>query len=103
MNRRHLLLATIVSLMAASSGHQLYAEEHNDPALIKLMGDAKITLQQGLTASAAQGSADIGQIRGRGRQASAVGLYCEGRQVLRGGGGPREREGRQDRARHGGR
>src|SRR5712672_1285716 len=55
MNRRHLLLGTIVSLMAASGGNQLYAEEHNDPALIKLMGEAKITLQRGLTAAAAQG------------------------------------------------
>jgi len=55
MNRRHLLLVTIVGLIGASSGPQLYAEEHNDPALIKLMGEAKITLQQGLTAAAAQG------------------------------------------------
>jgi uncharacterized protein YggE len=45
MNRRHLLLVAVVSLMAASGGHQVYAQEHNDPALIKLMGDAKITLQ----------------------------------------------------------
>jgi len=55
MNRRHLLLGTIVSLMAASGGNQLYAEEHNDPALIKLMGNAKVTLQDGLTAAAAEG------------------------------------------------
>ncbi len=55
MNRRQLLLVTIGSLMAASSGRLVYAEEHNDPALIKLMGDAKITLQQGLTAAAQQG------------------------------------------------
>jgi hypothetical protein len=55
MNRRQLLLAATATVMAATSGHRVFAEEHNDPALIKLMPNAKITLQQGLTAAAQQG------------------------------------------------
>lgn len=55
MNRRQLLFVTIASLTMGLGGYGIYAEEHNDPALIKSMGDAKVTLQQGLTAAAQQG------------------------------------------------
>ena len=55
MNRRQLLLVSIASLAAGLGGSANAAEEHNDPALIKLIGNAKVTLQQGLTASAQQG------------------------------------------------
>jgi hypothetical protein len=55
MNRRQLLLASAAALAAGMAGGALLAEEHNDPALIKLMGDAKVTLQQGLTAAAQEG------------------------------------------------
>jgi hypothetical protein len=37
------------------SGHDLYAEEHNDPALIMLIGNAKVSLQDGLQAAATEG------------------------------------------------
>ena len=55
MNRRVLLLLTIAGLATGLAGNGLRAEEHNDPALIKSMADAKITLQQGLTAAAQEG------------------------------------------------
>jgi uncharacterized membrane protein YkoI len=55
MNRRQLLLVMIVSLTVSTGGHGIYAEEHNDPALINLMGNAKVTLQQGMTSAAQQG------------------------------------------------
>jgi len=54
MHRRTLLL-TIASLTIALIGDRIYAEEHNDPALIKSMADAKVTLQEGLSAAAQQG------------------------------------------------
>src|SRR5262245_13531783 len=55
MHRRTLLLMTVAGLATSLVGKSLHAEEHNDPALIKSMTDAKITLQQGLTAAAQQG------------------------------------------------
>jgi hypothetical protein len=55
MDRRTLLLMTIAGLATSAVSEGLHAEEHNDPALIKSMADAKITLQQGLTAAAQQG------------------------------------------------
>ena len=55
MDRRTLLLVTIAGFATSAVGKSLHAEEHNDPALIKSMSDAKITLQQGLEAAAPQG------------------------------------------------
>ena len=54
MHRRMLLL-TIASLTIGLMGGRIYAEERNDPALIKSMADVKVTLQEGLTAAAQQG------------------------------------------------
>src|SRR6516165_10783286 len=54
MHRRTLLL-TIASLTIGLMGDRIYAEERNDPALIKSMADVKVTLQEGLTAAAQQG------------------------------------------------
>jgi len=55
MNRRHVLLASFVTVVVGLNAHAIFAEEQNDPALIKSMGSAKVTLQQGLTAAAQQG------------------------------------------------
>lgn len=55
MNRRQLLLLTLSGVLMSSGSHGIHAEEQNDAALIKLMGDAKITLQQGLTAAVEKG------------------------------------------------
>jgi len=55
MHRRTLLLIAIAGLATSLVGKSPHAEEHNDPALIKSMADAKITLQQGLAAAAQQG------------------------------------------------
>jgi hypothetical protein len=37
------------------TGERVFAEDKNDPALIKSLADAKVTLQQGLTAAAQHG------------------------------------------------
>jgi hypothetical protein len=56
MNRRTIMLMATLSLVAFSSGYVLGADEHEkQQALIKSIGRAKITLQQGLTAAEAQG------------------------------------------------
>jgi len=55
MNRRQLLLVMIISFTVSIGSYRIYAEEHNDPALIDLMGNAKVTLQQGMTSAAQQG------------------------------------------------
>jgi len=56
MNRRTVMLVATLSLVAFSDGSALGASEHEErQALIKSIGNAKITLQQGLTAAAAQG------------------------------------------------
>src|SRR5262249_16843317 len=55
MHRRTLFLVTIVSLAIGLFGQRLYAEDRSDHALIKGVTDAKVTLQQGLTAAAQQG------------------------------------------------
>lgn len=56
MNRRTIVLTATLSLVAFSSGFVLGADEHEEQqALIKSIGSAKITLQQGLTATEAQG------------------------------------------------
>jgi hypothetical protein len=54
MIRRAAMLVTI-GLTAFSSGSAFCADEHEEQALIKSIGDAKINLQQGLTAAEAQG------------------------------------------------
>jgi hypothetical protein len=56
MTRRTIMLMITVCLMAFSSGYVFSADEHEaQQALIKSIGNAKITLQQGLTAAEAQG------------------------------------------------
>jgi hypothetical protein len=55
MIRRTSMLAMTIGLMALSSGAAFSADEHEQQALMKSIGDAKITLQQGLTAAEAQG------------------------------------------------
>jgi len=55
MNRRQMLFASLVATTMGLASQAALAEEHNDPALIKAMGNAKVTLQQGLTAAAQEG------------------------------------------------
>src|SRR5262252_4589172 len=55
MHRRQLIMLTIAGTLAGFASHAARAEEHNDPALIKAMDDAKVTLQQGLAAAAEKG------------------------------------------------
>lgn len=55
MNRRQLLLLTLSCILMSSGSHGIHAEEPSDAALIKLMGGAKVSLQQGLTAAAQHG------------------------------------------------
>src|SRR5262249_39356957 len=52
---RTLFLVTIVGLAIGLFGQRLYAQDRSDHALIKGVTDAKVTLQQGLTAAAPQG------------------------------------------------
>ncbi len=56
MNRGIIMLITTLSMVAFSSGSALSADEHEEQqALLKAIGSAKITLQQGLAAAEAQG------------------------------------------------
>jgi len=56
MSRRTVMLIAALSLIAFSSGAVLGADEHEkQQALIKSIGSAKVTLQQGLSAAEAQG------------------------------------------------
>jgi hypothetical protein len=56
MTRRAMMLMMTVCLVAFSSGYALSADEHEErQALIKSIGNAKITLQQGLTSAEQQG------------------------------------------------
>ena len=55
MHRRQLIMLTIAGTLAGFASQAIRAEEHNDPALIKAMGDAKVTLQQGLAAAVEKG------------------------------------------------
>jgi hypothetical protein len=55
MNRRVLFLLIIASLATALVGQWIYAQDRSDHPLIKGVTDAKVTLQQGLTAAAQQG------------------------------------------------
>jgi uncharacterized membrane protein YkoI len=56
MYRRTMMLMAILSLVAFSSSFVLAADEHEEQqALIKAIGSAKVTLQQGLSAAEVQG------------------------------------------------
>jgi len=55
MHRRVLFLAIIASLATSLVGQRIYAQDRSDHLLIKGVTDAKVTLQQGLTAAAQQG------------------------------------------------
>src|SRR5262245_2615767 len=55
MNRRRVLFMTIVFLATSFGGYRTHAEEHNDPALIRLMGNAKVSLEDGLQAASSEG------------------------------------------------
>jgi hypothetical protein len=56
MYRRTMMLMAILSLVAFSSSFVRAADEHEEQrALIKAIGSAKVTLQQGLAAAEAQG------------------------------------------------
>jgi hypothetical protein len=55
MHRRVLFLVVIASLAACPMGYRSYAQDRSDHALIKGVTDAKVTLQQGLTAAVQQG------------------------------------------------
>lgn len=55
MNRRVLFLLIIASLATALVGQWIYAQGRSDHQLIKGVTDAKVTLEQGLTAAAQQG------------------------------------------------
>jgi hypothetical protein len=56
MNRRKMMLATLVGFMTAAGAPVLYAQDDKaDPALAKALEDTKISLQQGLTAAESKG------------------------------------------------
>ncbi len=55
MNRRHLMVLTAAIAMSSFAPRALHAEERNDAELIKAMGAAKVSLQQGLSAAAEKG------------------------------------------------
>jgi hypothetical protein len=55
MHRRTLFLVIIASLTTSPIGYRIYAQDRGDHALIKGVTDARVTLQQGLTAAAQQG------------------------------------------------
>jgi hypothetical protein len=55
MIRRTSILMLTFGLMTFSGGSAFSADEHEQQALLKSIGDAKITLQQGLTAAETQG------------------------------------------------
>jgi len=55
MDRRQLLVMTMACVTTALCDQGIHAEEHNDPALIRLMGNAKVSLQDGLLAATKEG------------------------------------------------
>ena len=55
MHRRVLFLLIIASLATGPFCQRIYAQDRSDHPLIKGVTDAKLTLQQGLTAAAQQG------------------------------------------------
>ena len=60
MNRRQIMLASAAALAAAWSGRPVPAEERIDASLVTALPNAKITLQQALTAAAQHGQAEPG-------------------------------------------
>ena len=55
MHRRTLFLVIIACLAASPFCYGIYAQDRSDHPLIKGVTEAKLTLQQGLTAAAQQG------------------------------------------------
>jgi hypothetical protein len=55
MHRRVLFLVIIASLATSAFCSRIYAQDRSDHPLIKGVTDARVTLQQGLTAAAQQG------------------------------------------------
>ena len=55
MHRQALILMMIASLATGLVAHRIYAQDRGDHLLIKGVTDAKVTLQQGLTAAAQEG------------------------------------------------
>ena len=55
MHRRILFLMIVASLATGLVGQRIYAQDRSDHLLIEGVTDAKVTLQQGLTAAAQQG------------------------------------------------
>jgi hypothetical protein len=56
MNRRQLMLAGVAAFATTRwSGQSIHAEERNDRALVTVMPNAKVTLQQALTTAAQEG------------------------------------------------
>ena len=55
MHWRILFLMIVASLATGLVGQRIYAQDRSDHLLIKGVTDAKVTLQQGLTAAAQQG------------------------------------------------
>jgi hypothetical protein len=55
MHRRILFLMIVASFATGLVGQRIYAQDRSDHLLIKGVTDAKVTLQQGLTAAAQQG------------------------------------------------
>ena len=55
MNRRHFMMLAGALAISGSGSRAMRAEERNDAELIKALADAKISLQQGLSAAAEKG------------------------------------------------
>jgi hypothetical protein len=55
MHRRVMILVTIACLATGVACYRVYAQDRSDHQLIKGVTDAKVTLQQGLTAATKQG------------------------------------------------
>jgi hypothetical protein len=57
MLRRHFAVIVALGLATLAVSYPVWSQEHDQQALIKAMGDAKVSLQQGLTASQREGRA----------------------------------------------
>jgi hypothetical protein len=82
MDRRTLLFVTIASLAIGLVGQRIYAQDRSGHPLIKGVTDAKVTLQQGLTAAAQQGRPISAKFEVEGRGVPAFGLHGKGWEVL---------------------
>jgi len=82
MNRRVLFLLIIASLATALVGQWIYAQDRSDHPLIKGVTDAKVTLQQGLTAAAQQGRPISAKFEVEDGEVPALRLHREGREVF---------------------